>query len=163
MCVDSFAVSCYTHTSLDPTLLPHLQKGGENWESRTKGCVYTGHFTHLLDNAPQPIPYTLDRVTAEQQPERRVPAVAQLPDEFSALDGADGLAVVEPLDHALRVARGAGRRRVRLAGRGLDEEMAVAARFGRACAACLLLLLLLGRRRCRFRRVRRRRQRSSSG
>ena len=49
----------------------------------------------------------------------------QLPHQLCALDRTDRLPVVQPLDHALRMPRGARRRIVRLTQLLLDEEVAV--------------------------------------
>lgn len=62
--------------------------------------------------------------------------MTQLPDELCALDCADGLAVVQPLDHPFGVPCRTGRSVVRLARLFLDEEMPVPPWLGWASLVC---------------------------
>lgn len=77
----------------------------------------------LLGDGAHSVADALDGVAAQQQPQRRVRAVAQLPDELGALDGARWLAISQPLHHALCVQRGRRCGGIMLAGR-LDEKVA---------------------------------------
>jgi len=78
---------------------------------------------NLLDNTPQSIPNTLHGITPQEQPQRRIRAVSQLPDELRAFDCRRGLSVAEPGYHTPSVARGGGRVGVRFGG-WLHEEVA---------------------------------------
>lgn len=80
---------------------------------------------NLLNNTPQPIPNALDGIAPQQQPQRRIAAMAELPHQLGALDGARGLAVIQPLYDALGVAGGAAGTSIGGAC-SLDPEEAVA-------------------------------------
>lgn len=87
------------------------------------GVVQVLPVLELLGDGAEAVADALDGVAAEHEAQGRVRAVGELPDQLGALDGARGLAVAEPLHHALRVQRGRRGVGVGLAGR-LDEEVA---------------------------------------
>ena len=79
---------------------------------------------NLLDDTLQPIPDTLHGIRAQNQPQRRIRAMPEFPDEMRCFHRARGLFVAEPEEHALCVCGGGGGCFVWLAG-GFHQEMTV--------------------------------------
>lgn len=79
---------------------------------------------NLLDDTLQPVPNTLHGIRAQNQPQRRIRAMPELPDKMRGLDGAGGLLVTEPEEHPFCMGRGRGGRAVGRTG-GFDEKVTV--------------------------------------
>lgn len=78
----------------------------------------------LLDDALESVADALDRVGSQDQPQRRIGAMAQLPNQMRRLDGTGRLLIAQPHQHALRMRRRRRGAAIRLAGL-LDKEVAV--------------------------------------
>jgi hypothetical protein len=98
-----------------------------SYQRATTDCL--SHETYLLGDTFHSVSDTLNRVAAQNQPQRGIAAMPQLPHQLGALYCTDGLPIVEPLYHSPCMLRWTGQARIWFARVWLHEEVTISAGF----------------------------------